>query len=134
MKNLIYFIAIIIVIACNSTSKIAENKLQQKTILPDSIYRFTVSFISIGSGTDSEARQQFSRFIQQFNKENNITINTEITNWGREGEMDYCLKLNELNKQQQDRFIAETKKILKNSTLVRYNENSICEYKEKRKE
>lgn len=133
MQNLIYFFAIIALLACNSTKKTtegkSENQVTQNTILPDSIYRFTVSFISIGSGTDKNARQQFSQFIDQYNEKNNVKINAEITNWGREGEIDYCLKLADLNKQQQDKFIADTKELLKASTLIRYNENSICRNK-----
>jgi len=120
-------------VACNTSKKTTETKSQnqvsQKKPLPDSLYRFTVSFISIGSGTDKNAKQQFIQFIQQFNKKNNVKVNAEIANWGREGETDYCLKLSELNKQQQNQFLTETKEILKSSTLVRYEENSICRHK-----
>lgn len=133
MQKIITFFAILALLACNSTKKTTESKSQnqvsQNTILPDSIYRFTVSFISIGSGTDKKARQQFSQFIEQFNEKSNVKINAEITNWGREGETDYCLKLAGLNKQQQDKFIADTKELLKESSLVRYYENSVCKYK-----
>lgn len=135
MNNLIYLFAIVAIVACNSTKKTTESKSQnqvsQNTILPDSIYHFTVSFISIGSGTDKKARQQFSQFIDQFSEKNNLKINVELTKWGREGETDYCLKLSELNKQQQDKFIADTKELLKTSTLVRYYENDTCRQKRK---
>jgi len=136
MKKLILIILpLAVIISCHNTKKSTVNKtknnVSQNAILSDSIYRFTVSFISIGSGTDKDAKNQFSQFIQQFNEKNNIKINTEITNWGREGETDYCLKLNELNEQQQIQFISETKEILKNSTLVRYYENSICKHKKR---
>ena len=120
-------------VACNTSKKITESKSQnqvsQKKPLPDSLYRFTVSFISIGSGTDKNAKQQFIQFIQQFNEKNNVKVNAEIANWGREGETDYCLKLSELNKQQQNQFLTETKEVLKNSALVRYEENCICRHK-----
>ena len=120
-------------VACNTPKKTTESKLQnqvsQKKPLPDSLYRFTVSFISIGSGTDKNAKQQFMQFIQQFNEKNNVKVNAEIANWGREGETDYCLKLSELNKQQQNQFLTETKEVLKNSALVRYEENCFCSHK-----
>jgi len=123
-------------VACNTSKKTTETKSQnqvsQKKPLPDSLYRFTVSFISIGSGTDKNAKQQFIQFIQQFNEKNNVKVNAEIANWGREGETDYCLKLSELNKQQQNQFLTETKEVLKNSALVRYEENCICRRKSQR--
>jgi maltose-binding protein MalE len=123
-------------VACNTPKKTTESKLQnqvsQKKPLPDSLYRFTVSFISIGSGTDKNAKQQFIQFIQQFNEKNNVKVNAEIANWGREGETDYCLKLSELNKQQQNQFLTETKEVLKNSALIRYEENCFCRHKPQR--
>jgi hypothetical protein len=139
MNNLIYLILFAAVIAIAFSCKCTKNKKDDNsqnqtspnTVLPDSIYRFTVSFISIGSGTDRTARQQFSQFIETFSKENNVKINTEMTNWGREGEIDYCLKLSELNNKQQEKFIADTKELLKKSELVRYYENSICRRKRK---
>ena len=123
-------------VACNTPKKTTESKLQnqvsQKKPLPDSLYRFTVSFISIGSGTDKNAKQQFMQFIEQFNEKNNVKVNAEIANWGREGETDYCLKLSELTKQQQNQFLTEAKEVLKNSALVRYEENCFCRHKVQR--
>lgn len=116
----------LLAIACNSTKKATENNNAKSIILPDSIYRFNVSFISIGSGTDSKAKQQFNEFITQFNNDNRVIITPEIVSWGREGEIDYCLKLAELNNDLQNKFIADTKEILKNSKLIRYKENSTC--------
>ncbi len=132
MKKIIALpLSFVLFFACSSSKKPIENKSKKdvlQSFLPDSIYRFNVSFISIGSGIDHKAKEQFVQFIQQFDEKNNVKINKEITHWGREGETDYCLKLNELNKQQQEQFIKETKALLKNSTRVRYNENSICRY------
>ena len=135
MQNIFFFLAIIVLIACNNTKKVTESKAQhqatENTLLPDSMYRFTVSFISIGSGTDKKAAQQFSQFIEQFNSKKNTQINSEITRWGKEGEIDYCLKLTELSKQQQDKFISETKELLATSKLIRYYENTICPHSQK---
>ena len=123
--------SLLLAIACNSTKKITENSTAKSTVLPDSIYRFNVSFISIGSGTDSKAKQQFNDFITQFNNNNKVTITPEIVNWGREGETDYCLKLNGLNSELQNKFIADAKELLKNSKLIRYKENIVCRPKRK---
>jgi hypothetical protein len=60
------------------------------------------------------------------NKENKVDLKVKTLRWGREGEIDYCLKLSELNNQQQVKFIADTKEVLKKSKLVRYYENTTC--------
>jgi hypothetical protein len=137
MKSIILFFAIVVFVACNTPKQATNIKLQnqvsQNTVLPDSIFRFTVSFISIGSGTDKKAMQQFMDFIEQFNNKNNVKITTEKAQWGREGETDYCLKLNEIDKNQQDKFIADVKEVLKTSTLVRYKEYDICKNKRNEK-
>jgi hypothetical protein len=53
-------------------------------------------------------------------------LNPEIINWGREGETDFCLKLKELSKDQQEQFIKESKTLLENRKLVRIYENEKC--------
>jgi hypothetical protein len=135
MKNLISLFAIITLFACNSTKKVtdqnATTSTTQNTIATDTNYRFSVSFISIGAGTDKKAKQQFDSYITEYQQINKIKLSYEITNWGREGEIDYCLKLTELDKKKQELFVTETKEILKNSSLVRYKENAPCRQKKK---
>lgn len=132
MQHLFLCMAIIVLFACNSTKKVTESKSQhlaaENTLIPDSIYRFRVSFISIGSGTDKKAIQQFTQSIEQYNSKKNAHLLPEITHWGREGEIDYCLKLTELTKQEQDKFIAATKELLATSKLIRYYENTTCSH------
>jgi len=124
-------ISILLAIACNSAKKTTESSTSKTITLPDSIYRFNISFISIGNGIDSKAKQQFNEFITQFNSNNKVAITPEIVNWGREGEIDYCLKLADINNDLQIKFITETKELLKSSKLVRYKENSTCRQKRK---
>ena len=124
-------ILILLASACNSKKIATENNNVKSIVLPDSIYRFNVSFISIGSGIDSKAKQQFNEFITQFNNKNKLTIIPEIVSWGREGETDYCLKLAELSSELQNKFITDTKKLLKTSKLIRYKENSTCKQNRK---
>ena len=132
MINIILIsIVILLAFACNSTKKTTENNNAKSIVLPDSIYRFCVSFISIGNGTDSKAKQQFNEFLTQFNNNNKVKITPEIASWGREGETDYCMKLDELNNVLQKKFIVDSKEILKTSNLIRYKENSTCRQKRK---
>ncbi len=129
-KILGFLILISSLIACSSFKKTdehtGESHLQAQTAIQDSLYRFTVSFISIGSGIDHKAHEEFIAFIKLFDTQNSVTILTEKSSWGREGESDYCMKLQELTLEQQEQFITATKDILKNSKRVRYRENSIC--------
>ena len=123
-------VPVLVLLACSSVKKTDELSdkahISGKSMLPDSIYRFTVSFISIGSGIDHKAREEFNAFIQQYNAKHNVSITTENASWGREGEIDYCMRLQELTTAQEHNFITETKEILKSSSRVRYQENSTC--------
>ena len=133
MKTIISFFAFAALLACNNTKKTTETtstvSTSQTTNMADSLYRLSVSFISIGAGTDRKAREEYDQYIIQYEAKNKIKLKYEISPWGREGENDYCFKLNELNENQQNLFIAESKEILKNSTLVRFMENMPCKQK-----
>lgn len=135
MKNLFFLIAITTLFACNSNKKVTETKTTtsttQNAISTDTNYRFSVSFISIGAGTDKKAKQQYDQYIVEYEQKNKVKLNYETTNWGREGEVDYCFKLEELDDKKQENFIIETKEILKSSLLVRYKENMTCHQKKK---
>ncbi len=98
MNNFLIAISLTVLMSCHSTKKTTENNTTNSTQTNEGIYRFNVSFISIGSGTDGKARQQFLDFIKEYETKNSVKIVYEIANWGREGETDYCLKLSELKK------------------------------------
>ena len=86
------------------------------------LYRLSVSFYSIGGGTDSEAIQKLNHFLTSYKP----TIANETSRWGREGEVNYCFRLSELSKKDQVKFIEEVKKLLASSQLVRIEENKEC--------
>jgi hypothetical protein len=127
--NCLYALLLLAFFSCKQ-SKVTTTKDTSKTAPTEQVvtssphYRFTVSFISIGTGIDAKAKQEFLDFVQAFNTKNNVDVQFEKTSWGREGETDYCLKLSELKEEEQTRFIAEAKEALKNSTRVRYKENT----------
>ena len=110
-----------------TTTQVKNN--QKKEQSSDDTYRFNISFISIGSGTDGKARQLFLDFIKDFEAKKNFLIELETVKWGREGETDYCLKLTQLNSDEQAKFISDIKELLKTSKLVRYSENTTCKKK-----
>ena len=132
MKGLFFFIAIIALFACSSAKKTNDKKTTTQNIITiDTNYRFSVSFISIGEGTDKKAKQIFEQYLEESQKKNNEKLIYKPVNWGREGEVDYCFMLTELDKEKQELFITETKEILKSSSLVRFRENAICRQKKK---
>jgi hypothetical protein len=133
MTNLIFLFAVITLFGCNSSKKVTDQNettaATENTMTPDANYRFSVSFISIGAGTDKNAIQQFDAYIAEYQQKNKLKLSFEITKWGREGEIDYCLKLSELDKKKQELFITKTKETLQSSSLVRYKENAACRQK-----
>jgi hypothetical protein len=130
MKNSLLFISIIVFIACSSSKKANENSTRDVKSnhenVADSVYSIRVSFISIGSGIDRIARQKYESYIKEFEEQNKIIILLEKINWGREGEINYCINVTNLNKNLQKKFLEGTKNNLKDSKLVRIKENTSC--------
>jgi hypothetical protein len=134
MRHLLIFIALAGFFACSSSKKSTDNSNSEfeanSETTADSIYSLRVSFISIGSGTDRKARKEYEQFIIQFEESNKVTVLLEKANWGKEGEIDFCIKLTGLSNDLQKQFIQGTKDNLKDSKLVRIYENTSCKYKQ----
>lgn len=92
-------------------------------------YRFIVSFISKGAGTDSKIIEKFTKYVKEFEQKKGLILSNALINWGKEGELDYCFKLSELNTNDQIVFINESKALLKESDLVITEENKISKHK-----
>lgn len=114
----------------SSTSSDSSKKTgASSTISKNTTYRLVVSFISIGSGIDATAKSSFDELITKTQKETGKSVDNTPAAWGREGEVDYCMTLTNLSKEQQTKFVAETKKILSGNSLVFITENSECKHK-----
>jgi hypothetical protein len=87
------------------------------------VYRFIVSFYSIGTGVNSAAVQQLDEFVKKYETKNKVSIPYTPVRWGREGEVDYCFMLSGLSVAQQEAFIAETKALLKGAEHIHFKEN-----------
>lgn len=90
------------------------------------VYTLSVSFFSIGEGTDGKMMNRYKEFIDIYSKEKKISIAYEQNAWGREGEVDYCFLLEELNAKQRIEFIEKSKSLLAESKLVHVVENGRC--------
>jgi hypothetical protein len=88
-------------------------------------YRLVVSFYSTAGGIDTKVNGEFEKFLSSYPKKTAY----EPTHWGREGEVDYCLKLSELSTTEQSDFIKKAKDVLNKSTIVHINENAGCVHK-----
>jgi Carboxypeptidase regulatory-like domain len=92
-------------------------------------HRLRVSFYSIGSGVDGEARKSLNEYISSYEKAKAVKLAREEVQWGREGEIDYCLHLTEIAPKEQERVIGEIKALLKRAKFVRIEENVACRNK-----
>jgi maltose-binding protein MalE len=128
MKTSIFFLMICSLVACknlkNTTISDTSSSSEQAKDA-DTNFQFIVSFISTGSGIDKTAKKQFEQFITEFENTNKLKLNVVITKWGREGEVNYCFVLKELNRDLQNIFITNTKSTLSQSNLIRFHENNI---------
>lgn len=89
------------------------------------LYDFTVSFFSPGSGIDHTAKDSYDKFLEGYKSK----VEVEQYRWGREGEIDYCLKLSKLSAAEKKEFIDKSKAILEKSDRVNYKENAECVHK-----
>lgn len=89
--------------------------------------RLVVSFYSICCGIDHQAQEDLDKFIKRYEKSKRKQLTKAAVSWGREGEIDYCLKLSELSLREQKRFISQVRTLLKKSKLVHINENVACQ-------
>lgn len=100
---------------------VTENaKCQHASAAGDEKYRLTVSFYSIGQGINTNRHEKFQTLLSNYNPK----IKYELVKWGREGEVDYCLKLSELTAAQQEEFVSKVKEVV--MPLVNVSENAKC--------
>jgi hypothetical protein len=93
------------------------------TPVVDEIYRVIVSFISIGEGTDSRAREQLDAFITDWKGRKQMELEIVEIPWGREGEVDFCFPLKELSPEEQAIFVEEIKTVFLENNLIQIAEN-----------
>ncbi len=122
-------------VACKHQKQVAkkeEMKAQTVSTAPDAapdkgpvIYKVLVSFYSIGAGIDIEAHDKFKEFLMNSHPK----LVYEEAAWGREGEVDYCFRLFDMNKEDQQTFITDLKKIAEKSDRMRVEEDKPCSHK-----
>jgi hypothetical protein len=130
-KQIIFLSALLMfgVVSCKCHKNQKEKPVTKTEQTTDSTYRFIVSFISKGAGIDSKSNDAIASYITTFNNQNDATVKYDKINWGKEGEMDYCFKLNELKSNKQEDFIKGFKNVTGSSDLILFTENHILLHK-----
>ena len=144
MKYRIVTLAMLLAtVACKSsknTAKADDNKTtttnssaaadaKPATTLAADEYRFIVSFISFGAGTDFKNIEEFKKYVETYNEMHKKKAVPEIYTWGREGEVDYCFKLADLTTQEVEGFVMGAGKILSKSDRARASRDTKCTHK-----
>jgi hypothetical protein len=117
----------------------AEIKTDVKTVesnaqdsIAENMFRLTVSFYSTASGAEAPMMRKLEDFVGEFAEKNKTNVDYEKSHWGREGESDYCFKLNELSADKQKDFILQVSDVLKEAKWVHINENQPCMHRKRR--
>lgn len=97
--------------------------------LNGNFYRLIVSFISIGEGTDRQGRATLDGVLADWKTKKGKEITFESVAWGREGENDFCFRINNLSEKEQVLFVADMKEAFKGRSLIQIFENQACVHK-----
>ena len=89
-------------------------------------YRLIVSFMSKCCGIDQQAKERLDIWLSAYEKKKKVKLDRKETHWGKEGEIDYCLKLTELSVEDQKSFVYVVSSLLSKVKLVSLQENSPC--------
>jgi len=92
-------------------------------------FSLVVVFISKGEGTDPEARSVLEGFLSNYSHVSGKRPAYVMIPWGREGEVDCCFNLNELDVKEQGAFIESLKKAMSSRELIQVYENAKNRFK-----
>src|SRR5262245_42299460 len=81
-------------------------------------FRLVVSLICQGAGADAKALEQVKSYLYSYESWSGKKIEYEKTPWGKEGEVDYCMKLANLDAQAQKDFVTQVREVMLMSQLV----------------
>lgn len=106
-------------------SEIAMNPVlldrQSASLMPDT-FRMIVSLISHGGGTDPLAYGKLDSTLRAYQSTNGQSLRVYALPWGREGEVDYCWPLSELNPKEQMQLVDIVRFVFKDTQLVQISE------------
>jgi hypothetical protein len=139
MKVVIPVLIAFLWLSCKNNSPTSTAKQEEKKV--DSIsqiridsgsVRLVISFYSIGEGAEAPFMNALEDSIGSFSLRIGKNFDYEKTPWGREGETDFCMSLNELTPAEQADFINRTKITLSKAKWVHIYENAPCRHRHKK--
>lgn len=89
----------------------------------------SIIFISRGEGIDGNSKGKLIKYIDDFNIKNNSELMPFQKNWGKEGEVTFCIDFAQLNNKQKEIFLIDLEKIINNSKLINFEYILNCNLK-----
>jgi len=131
MKTGFLILSLFVIVSCHSTKNAPVKPVEVPKVQSPSgdeiaaLNNLVVSFYSVGGGSDYKAAVEFENYINQYSERTNKPIPFKKIQWGREGEVDYCIELSEWIDDSRGKFIDEVRKFLK-GVQVHIKENHPC--------
>jgi hypothetical protein len=122
MKNIlpVLLVAIISFTSCkNSSQAMGADKIEPSKSKPaKQTNMMKISFISKGAGIDNDLRDTIEKNITDFNSKNDLNLSYNKKGWGREGEVDYFIGIENLSTQQKKSFTSLIKETIGSSDMA----------------
>lgn len=96
--------------------------------LPDSL---VVSFYSRGEGAPFKVIKEFDSYLSDYVNQASLKDLYDRIPWGREGEIDYCLRLSQLPNNKKLALINRIREITSKTELVHVTDNGTCRMRER---
>lgn len=109
-----------------------ETPTSPKIQIDSTIYSLVVSFYSIGSGIDFNVAKEYNQMLNSYTTAEGLLLDFDKVSWGREGETDFCIRLNSFSKKEKENFLGKSQEILKKTERVHTKENASCRQKRPR--
>lgn len=131
MKRIIpvFIFGAITLLSVHASCRTGKDTSQAAPTKIENTYDAVISFFSIGQGVDYRKKQAFDRLLKDFEEKQKVSLTTESYPWGREGEVDVCIRFTGLTKKQQSELLAQIESLIKESSLIRMGRNVSCEHK-----
>lgn len=116
------FILLAVLSCRNSKNLTSTLNYSEKNII-------SIIFISRGEGIDVNSKGKLIKYLDDFNIKNNSELIPFQKNWGKEGEVTFCIDFAQLNNKQKEIFLIDLEKIIKNSSLINFEYMLKCNLK-----
>lgn len=110
--------------AHQSRDIVVEEEAPPVAVAPadSNVVRLVVSFISKGEGIDMKTEENFKVWLAE-----RPQFTYEVTHWGREGEVNYCFRMSNIDGRQQEVFVRDVRTFMADKELVIVSEWTKCD-------